>query len=49
VLPQAKVEFLLKDLKKKDQIMAKLATLPDNWTSYIPNRDAVTTTAAAAV
>ena len=49
VLPKAKVEFLLKDLKKKEQIVAKLATLPNIWTSYIPNRAAVTTDAAAAI
>jgi hypothetical protein len=39
VLPEDKVEFLLKDLKKKDQILAKLATLPRDWTSYIPRRE----------
>ena len=36
VLPEAKVPFLLKDLKKRDQILAKLATLPNDWTTYIP-------------
>jgi hypothetical protein len=36
VLPKAKVAFLLKVLKKKEQILAKLATLPNHWTSYIP-------------
>jgi hypothetical protein len=36
VLPAANVDFLLKDLKKKDEIMAKLATLPKCWTTYIP-------------
>ena len=36
VLPEAKVTFLLKDLKKKEQILSKLATLPNHWTSYIP-------------
>jgi competence CoiA-like predicted nuclease len=36
VLPEAKVTFLLKDLKKKEQIHLKLATLPNHWTSYIP-------------
>jgi hypothetical protein len=45
VLPEANVTFLLKDLKKKDQIVAKLATLPNDWTSYIPSR--VETTIAA--
>jgi hypothetical protein len=39
VLPEAKVAFLLKDLKKKDQILAKLATLPKDWSTYIPNRE----------
>ena len=38
VLPEAKVAFLLKDLKKKDQIVAKLATLPQAWSTYIPQR-----------
>jgi hypothetical protein len=38
VLPEAKVDFRLKDLKKKEQILEKLATLPNNWTTYIPNR-----------
>jgi hypothetical protein len=41
VLPEAKLEFLLKDLKKKDQILAKLATLPRDWTTYIPCREVV--------
>lgn len=39
VLPEAKVPFLLKDLKKRDQIVAKLATLPNLWTTYIPRKD----------
>ncbi|KAI2497095.1 hypothetical protein MHU86_17412 [Fragilaria crotonensis] len=39
VLPEAKVEFLLKDLKKKEDILAKLATLPNSWTTYIPRRE----------
>jgi hypothetical protein len=30
------VPFLLKDLKKREQILAKLATLPNDWTTYIP-------------
>jgi hypothetical protein len=38
VLPEAKVEFRLKDLKKREQILAKLATLPREWTTYIPRR-----------
>ncbi len=41
VLPEAKVEFLLKDLKKKGLILAKLATLPRDWTTYIPCREVV--------
>ncbi len=41
VLPEAKVQFLLKDLKKRDQIVAKLATLPRDWTTYIPRRELV--------
>jgi hypothetical protein len=36
VLPEAKVDFLLKELKKKEDILAKLATLPNSWTSCIP-------------
>ena len=36
VLPAAKVDFLLKDMKKKDDIMRKLETLPKCWTTYIP-------------
>jgi hypothetical protein len=41
VLPEAKVPFLLKDLKKRDQILAKLATLPNDWTTYIPPKEVV--------
>jgi hypothetical protein len=41
VLPEAKVDFLLKDLKKRDPILAKLATLPREWTTYIPCREVV--------
>lgn len=40
VLPAANVSGLLKDLKKKEAIIAKLATLPNVWTSYIPPREA---------
>ena len=36
VLPAANVEFLLKNLKKKEDIIAKLATLPNCWKTYIP-------------
>ena len=35
VLPEAKVDFLLKELKKKEDILAKLATLPNGWTTYL--------------
>ena len=38
VLPAAKVDHLLKDLKRKDQILQKLASLPREWTTYIPRR-----------
>ena len=41
VLPEAKVPFLLKHLKKREQILAKLATLPNEWTTYIPYTEAV--------
>ena len=40
VLPAAKVDHLLKDLKRKDQILQKLASLPREWTTYIPPRHA---------
>jgi hypothetical protein len=53
VLPQAKVDFLLNDLKKKEDLLAKLATLPSNYTSYIPCREALsaasTTTATTTI
>jgi hypothetical protein len=39
VLPVANVPYLLKDLKKRDQILAKLETLPNAWTTYIPRRE----------
>jgi hypothetical protein len=38
VLPEAKVTCLMRDLKKKDAIIAKLVTLERDWTSYIPAR-----------
>ena len=38
VLPEAKVAALMRDLKKKDAIIAKLATLERDWTTYIPTR-----------
>jgi hypothetical protein len=47
VLPEAKVEFLLKDLKKQEQILAKLATLPREWTTYIPHREVIPAIPAA--
>ena len=36
VLPEAKIDFLLKDLRRKVQILTKLASLPKDWTTYIP-------------
>ncbi|KAI2493544.1 hypothetical protein MHU86_21011 [Fragilaria crotonensis] len=36
VLPEAKVSGLMRDLKKKEAIIAKLATLERDWTTYIP-------------
>ncbi|KAI2510989.1 hypothetical protein MHU86_3461 [Fragilaria crotonensis] len=39
VLPAASVPYLLKDLKKRDQILAKLETFPNAWTTYIPRRE----------
>ena len=41
VLPEAKAEGLMKDLKKTDAIVAKLATLDREWTTYIPAVDTV--------
>ena len=41
VLPEVK-DFLLKDLKRKDKIITKLATLPGEWTTYIPPRILIT-------
>ena len=41
VLPEAKVTGLMRDLKKKDAIMAKLATLERDWKTYIPARPPV--------
>ena len=39
VLPAAKVDHLLQDLKRKDQILQKLAShLPREWTTYVPPR-----------
>ena len=39
VLPAAGVSFLVKDYKKKDVIIAKLETLAQAWTSFIPPLD----------
>jgi hypothetical protein len=36
VLPEAKVEAKMTDLRKKADIIAKLATLDRNWKTYIP-------------
>ena len=36
-----KVEFLLKDMKKKEQILTKLAMLPKDWTTYRPWQQAL--------
>ena len=36
VLPEAKVPGLMRDLKKKEAIIAELATLERDWTTYIP-------------
>ena len=36
VLPEAKVAGLMRDLKKNDAIIAKLATLERDWQTYIP-------------
>jgi hypothetical protein len=41
VLPEAGVKFLVKDYKKKEEIVAKLETLEKVWTSYIPPSAAV--------
>ena len=41
VLPESKAEGLMKDLKKSDAIIAKLATLNREWTTYIPPIEAV--------
>ena len=38
---EAKVEFLLKDLKKCEQILAKLVTLPCEWMTYIPRGEVI--------
>ena len=37
VHPEAKVPGLMRDLKNRDAIIAKLATLERDWTTYIPS------------
>ena len=49
VLPEAKVTFLLKELKKRDQIVAKLETLPNLWTTYIPRKETAAVVATIGV
>jgi len=41
VLPEAKVPGLMRDLKKRDVIIAKLNTLEKHWITYIPSPTAV--------
>jgi hypothetical protein len=41
VLPESKAEGLLKDLRKKDTIIAKLQSLEKDWKSYIPPAAAI--------
>ena len=41
VLQEAKVPDLMRDLKKKDAIIAKLNSLERDWTTYIPIPTAV--------
>jgi hypothetical protein len=41
VLPESNADGLLKDLRKKDVIMAKLLSLERDWRSYIPRSDIV--------
>jgi hypothetical protein len=36
VFPQSKATGLMKDLKKAEAIVAKLASLDREWTTYIP-------------
>jgi uncharacterized protein YecT (DUF1311 family) len=49
VLPVAKVPCLLKDLKKREQILAKLESLPNAWTTYIPCREVAASIATTTV
>ena len=41
VLPESNADGLLKDLRKKDVIMAKLLSLERDWRSYIPRSNIV--------
>jgi hypothetical protein len=41
VLPESNADGLLKDLRKKDAIIAKLQSLERDWKSYIPATDSV--------
>ena len=41
VLPESKADGLMKDFKKADAIIAKLASLDREWTTYIPPIEAV--------
>ena len=41
VLPESNADGILKDLRKKDVIVAKLLSLERDWKSYIPSTDAV--------
>jgi hypothetical protein len=41
VLPESNADGLLKDLRKKDVIIAKLLSLQRDWKSYIPRTDSV--------
>ena len=41
VLPESNADGLLKDLRKKDVILAKLMSLERDWKTYIPTIDTV--------
>ena len=41
ILLVAKLDFLLNDIKKRDTILIKVATLPRKWTTFIPRREVV--------
>ncbi len=40
-LPESNADGLLKDLRKKDAMIAKLLSLERGWKSYIPRTDSV--------